>query len=671
MTASHSIDRAARPAATAPQGCIDGIDGDTVVGWFAASGGGRDKLVVRVDGRPVATVPTSRARPDVAEKFGLEPGVGFACQLKDLPRDAVAEIGVVHEASGFDFHGERLKYCPAVARSLESLRRLFFAESYRHRYGFEAMGNAEAFEHYVRFGIYADFDPNPWFSSAWVREHHGDLVGAGLPIIAYLEHERAPGVRASALFDPGFYASANPDLGRADGLLEHYASRGHRQGRNGFANRVPEAVRHEIGALAQLEPDIGHLGGALDRVVRYPRLTVGSYVPALAKRRFPERPAVVICVPYLATGGADLIATYVLRAMQQAHGPGRVVLLVTDRPENSVQQWLDSDTDVVFLDEDGRMDDFDERVEALHALIGYLAPDKIVNVNSHACWAMYLHFGRQLSSVTELLAYLFCFDHDVHGQIAGYIRDFVPRSLPYLKTVFCDNATIIESMRELYGFPDRLQERFHCVYVPAPEGLAEVVGAGDPANASKPILWVGRLARQKRPELLVEIARRMPGHRFVAYGPPGDAGAGDLVTSGEIPNIEYRGVFGDVAELDLSEFSMYLNTSAWEGLPTIIIQLMSTGLPIVTSNVGGISELVGPETGWLVPSGHDPESYATEMKQVILNPDVVRQRSVRGREVTASRHVWEAFRGRLAELGAFEVPARREPVDIGSGRRAA
>ena len=655
------------PAApgSAPRGCIDGIDGDTVVGWFLPAPGQSEKLAMRVNGRVVASFGLERARPDVAERFGVGPNTGFACQISDLPKHAVHDVSIEHAASGFDFGGERLRYCPAVPQMRARLRGVFFPEFYRYRHGFEAMTNAEAFEHYVRFGIYADFDPNPWFRSEWFREYHPEaLERAELPVIAYLLAEPSGEVRPSEAFDPAFYLASNADLDRREPLLEHYVRHGHREGRVERADPVPQQVLQERGAMVALDPEVGTIGDHIHRVVRYPRLTVSSYVPRLVARRFPTRPKVVVCVPFLSVGGSDLIATYLIRALEEAHGAGNVLTIVTDRAENSVAQWVDAESNVVFLDEGDEITDFGDRIEALHATIGYLAPDRIVNVNSHACWAMYLHFGMQLSTVVELCAYLFCFDYDAAGQRAGYISGFVPRCVPWLKTVYCDNRTVIDEMQALYGFPSRHLAKFHELYTPAPPGLEIVRGAADPANVDKPVLWVGRLARQKRPELLIEIARRMPNRRFVAYGPPGDAGAGEIVMSGEVPNVEYRGVFSNVADLDLDEFSMYLNTSAWEGLPTILIQLMATGLPIVTSNVGGIGELVNYDTGWIAANHGDPASYATEMKQVLLNPEVAAARAARGLELVAERHTWEAYRDRLGALGAFEVPARREGAPV-------
>ena len=165
---------------------------------------------------------------------------------------------------------------------------------------------------------------------------------------------------------------------------------------------------------------------------------------------------------------------------------------------------------------------------------------------------------------------------------------------------------------------DRDMAKFHTVYIPAPE-VVTPVDISQIADRGKPILWSGRLANQKRPELLIAIAESMPDTQFVVYGPPGDSETSHRISNNEIENIEYRGVYTHITDVDLSEFSLYLNTSAWEGLPTMIIQVMSAGLPVVTSSVGGISELVDETSGWVV-TDDEVGAYVARIRERMAQP---------------------------------------------------
>ena len=58
-----------------------------------------------------------------------------------------------------------------------------------------------------------------------------------------------------------------------------------------------------------------------------------------------------------------------------------------------------------------------------------------------------------------------------------------------------------------------------------------------------------------------------------------------------------------VAEL-MRAADLYLLTSEWENLPTVVLESLCTGLPVVASDVGGVAEAVGPDDGLLVERGN-------------------------------------------------------------------
>jgi glycosyltransferase involved in cell wall biosynthesis len=79
----------------------------------------------------------------------------------------------------------------------------------------------------------------------------------------------------------------------------------------------------------------------------------------------------------------------------------------------------------------------------------------------------------------------------------------------------------------------------------------------------------------------------------------------------------------DVPEL-MQIFDIFLLTSHWEGLPRVLLEAMSLGIPIVASDVDGISEVVQRgENGYLSPPGDTPE-MARQVLQ-LLDDDQLRR----------------------------------------------
>lgn len=82
----------------------------------------------------------------------------------------------------------------------------------------------------------------------------------------------------------------------------------------------------------------------------------------------------------------------------------------------------------------------------------------------------------------------------------------------------------------------------------------------------------------------------------------------------------------------LSQANIGVLSSHYEGLPNAIIEYMAAGLPVVATDVGGISELVQDGlTGYLVPSGN-ANIMAEKILYLLNNPDISYQLGKLGRE---------------------------------------
>jgi glycosyltransferase involved in cell wall biosynthesis len=76
--------------------------------------------------------------------------------------------------------------------------------------------------------------------------------------------------------------------------------------------------------------------------------------------------------------------------------------------------------------------------------------------------------------------------------------------------------------------------------------------------------------------------------------------------------VRFVGVRSDVAEV-MSAADGYVMSSAWEGMPMVLLEAAAAALPIVATEVGGNHEVVRQgETGFLVPP-RDPEALGQAM----------------------------------------------------------
>lgn len=658
-----------------PVGNIDGVFHHNLTGWFHCDGDPVLDLTLSVDGKDMLATAAELPRPDVEAHLGFGGKSGFSFPLGELalPEDAdrVVELTLYHRGSGFNFDRATVFYCQSVSEWFNEIRDLFCPEYYVSTYSLFHLDRDQAFQHFIREGIFELKDPCPWFSNTFYADRYPDRVAGGrLPLVCYLQNESDLSEQPSPLFDPEFYRASNEDLRHVKSLLAHYSRYGTYEGRLGRDLSLPKTVRQEIDDISDIEPRLSTAIAGLDTLVRYPFLSQATYLPKLLKGRIETDIKAIVCVPFISHGGADLISTFLFRAYQQALGIDHVLMLVTDKASIDVPGWLDDGSQVVCLDDECTFSDDEEKLISLHTLIGRLAPEKVVNVNSHLTWRLFERYGRQLSSVVDLFAYLFCFDYDKQRFKVGYIPDYLPKTLACLKAVFFDNRRIVEDVKAIYGFSHDQAKKLHAVYVPAAEGLISTDYAEDQSRDT--VLWVGRLSLQKRPDVLVDIAQSIPGQMFDVYGSPGNSVVSSDIVNGKYANIRYRGVYDSLEELDLTRYSCYLNTSEWDGLPTIIIQMMALGLPIVSSSVCGITELVNDNNGWLVDECDDHVAYVRAIRRVSVQKGLAIEKVACALNDVNAVHRWGGFYKQLESLNAFAAHESMQRVNaVFSDRRSA
>jgi glycosyltransferase involved in cell wall biosynthesis len=105
--------------------------------------------------------------------------------------------------------------------------------------------------------------------------------------------------------------------------------------------------------------------------------------------------------------------------------------------------------------------------------------------------------------------------------------------------------------------------------------------------------------------------------------------------------VTLAGACSDVAGF-LSELDIFVFSSRNEGLPMAILEAMAAGLPIVSTRVGGVPEVVPEgEVGWFCPAD-DAASLAAAMYTAAVSPDLA-QRGQRATRLALERYTTAAM----------------------------
>ena len=162
-------------------------------------------------------------------------------------------------------------------------------------------------------------------------------------------------------------------------------------------------------------------------------------------------------------------------------------------------------------------------------------------------------------------------------------------------------------------------------------------------NGRLHIGWVGRLSREKGPDVLLDALPRLADLpltvSFVGTGPQRAPLVERARALGLSDRVRWHGLVPDAERL-FPAFDLFVLSSRTEGTPIVLFEAMAARVPIVATRVGGVPDVVGPAESLLVP----PERLGAVADAI---------RAVHERPLRAARTA-EAARARLAREFALE-----------------
>jgi len=183
------------------------------------------------------------------------------------------------------------------------------------------------------------------------------------------------------------------------------------------------------------------------------------------------------------------------------------------------------------------------------------------------------------------------------------------------------------TIQQLYGYPDPplipngipTDE-----YAPNPDTRAQWRQAHGIEPRATGLTHIGRFAVQKNHALLVEAFAQVRSDAplyllLVGGGELENAVREQVAALGLQERVRFLGVRADVADI-LRASDVFVLSSRWEGNPLSVMEAMAAGLPVVSTAVGGVPELVREgETGLLVPS-EDAGALARALQALVDDP---------------------------------------------------
>jgi glycosyltransferase involved in cell wall biosynthesis len=367
---------------------------------------------------------------------------------------------------------------------------------------------------------------------------------------------------------------------------------------------------------------------------------------SLVHERKRSRPFKIVHAAETSGGG---IATYLghLLTMQREHfGAGNIAAVLPISQSHFIQAPAGVEI-ITFDDRAGRMSNSLRLARRLRAYISSESPD-VVHLHSTFAGAV---LRPMLLSLRTNARIIYCphgwaFDRRTSGYVQ-YGAKWVERRLaPLCDAIVCISHHEVRAARSSGIAANKLALVRNGVPVSAPAPSITPSSVEWPPGKLR-ILFVGRFDRQKGVDVLLRAMAELTESAFASI--IGGAVVGDSSIDSVPQNVR---VYGWLSPGHLEAFyesaDVVVIPSRWEGFGLVAVEAMRAGLPVIASNVGGLSEIVDDGvTGVLIPPD-DPSALVQALQS--LDDSQLRGMGKAGRERFLRQFTMERTHRQLCDL---------------------
>jgi glycosyltransferase involved in cell wall biosynthesis len=254
------------------------------------------------------------------------------------------------------------------------------------------------------------------------------------------------------------------------------------------------------------------------------------------------------------------------------------------------------------------------------------------------------------------------------------LTGFLRRAITSADRVVAISASTANEIRAVASSPVEVIP--YAVDLPHPSRLAALPGA--PGTRPLTLLYVGRLVERKGVRYLIEALPALPAALrarvvIIGDGPERDALQSTATTLGVADRVSFRGWVTpeelDRAYTEATIFALPAVVDArgdTEGLGMVLLEAMTYGLPVISTPLGGITDIVEDHrTGLLVPP-NDAGAVAAAITSLAQDPALASRLAAAGQEHARVHFSWEsvlaAWRALYAGvLAPVDGAARAQP----------
>jgi glycosyltransferase involved in cell wall biosynthesis len=145
------------------------------------------------------------------------------------------------------------------------------------------------------------------------------------------------------------------------------------------------------------------------------------------------------------------------------------------------------------------------------------------------------------------------------------------------------------------------------------------------------LLWVRSFSKIYNPLLVIKLLKALQDEGFKTtlcmVGPEGDGSlkeAQNLAKSMKV-EVTFTGKLSKKEWINLSEdYNIFINTTNFDNMPVSVMEAMALGLPIISTNVGGMPFIIENGHNGILVNPNNIEKFVKSVKWIQSHPDEVK-----------------------------------------------
>ena len=170
------------------------------------------------------------------------------------------------------------------------------------------------------------------------------------------------------------------------------------------------------------------------------------------------------------------------------------------------------------------------------------------------------------------------------------------------------------------------------------------------------LLWVRSFSKIYNPLLAIQLLKALQNDGFKAslcmVGPEGDGALEEVQNLAETLQVEvtFTGKLTKEEWIRLSEdYNIFINTTNFDNMPVSVIEAMALGLPIISTNVGGMPFLIENGHDGILVNPNNVDAFVESVNWILSHPNETKKIVINARH-KVEQFDWERVKNEWISL---------------------